>query len=303
MRFEDARLERAITEWRAAARAATRAMLDNYCFEERASDKRREAFEQYALTAGALEELLRAHSNYWSDFVRVDQDIPHTFASEFKPADLGALDPAQWIVRVESLLRPLNKFGITFDELNAAFIGNQTDFLDNFLRTWNNSNIRDWRPTFAVFYDEVADDCDIDEWPHRLRDRLGLAHYSGPDRTPIALMKYTAQDVADAAKASKSVCSFTVPTVFDSSPWPFFFPAPHELSAGRAMPLFEVDDDKHLLAEILHFRVEYKRAHITKLGQIQLPPNPYSVAGLRNHHLLALRLAADRYNFGQEIPE
>jgi len=38
MRFEDARLERAITEWRAAARAATRAMLDNYCFEERASD-------------------------------------------------------------------------------------------------------------------------------------------------------------------------------------------------------------------------------------------------------------------------
>ena len=184
MRFEDARLERAITEWRAAARAATRAMLDNYCFEERASDKRREAFEQYALTAGALEELLRAHSNYWSDFVRVDQDIPHTFASEFKPADLGALDPAQWIVRVESLLRPLNKFGITFDELNAAFIGNQTDFLDNFLRTWNNSNIRDWRPTFAVFYDEVADDCDIDEWPHRLRDRLGLAHYSGPDRTP-----------------------------------------------------------------------------------------------------------------------
>ncbi len=57
--------------------------------------------------------------------------------------------------------------------------------IDKFLLTWDGK--RDARPAFAAFRPELADDLAAADWPHRLRDRLGLAHYGAGDE-PVALM-------------------------------------------------------------------------------------------------------------------
>ena len=162
--------------------------------------------------------------------------------------------------------------------------------------------MRDWRPCFGAFKDEVRDDLERPDWPARLRDRLGLAHYdcaAGP--MPIALMEYSVGEVIAAATDFGALCAVTAPTVFDSGPWPHFFPAPRKLTCGRAMPLFEVGDDSEMLAELLHFRLSYKRQHIAKVDEITSAPAAYDLRSLRNHHLIALRMASDCYDFGEEI--
>ena len=174
--------------------------------------------------------------------------------------------------------------------------------VDKFLDTWNGSTLRDNRPAFAAFKDAVWDDLERPDWPRRLRDRLGLAHYdcaAGP--IPIALMEYSVADVNAAAAAFPGACAVTAPTVLDSKPWPFFFPAPPGLTCGRSMPLFEVADDADLLAEMLHFRLTYRRQHLVRLDEIRDPPPPYELKALRNHHLVALRIASGREDYGEEI--
>ena len=115
-------------------------------------------------------------------------------------------------------------------------------------------------------------------------------------------MEYSVREVI--AEASSQGCTqpFAAPTVLDCGPWPWFFPAPKELAYGRAMPLTPMGSDDQLLAEMLHFRLTYRRAHIVKLGLIRRPLGEPNLKELRNHHLLALQLASDRYDFGEEMP-
>jgi hypothetical protein len=164
--------------------------------------------------------------------------------------------------------------------------------------------MRDARPVFATLRSAVAEDLDSVEWPERLRDRLGLAHYdasAGPE--PIALMEYRVEEIIEAAKNARTACALTAPTFMDSGPWPYFFPAPTELDCGRAMALFEIGSDHDLVVELLHVRLTYRREHIAKLGEIRLPPAPLALPRLRNHHLTALRLASGRDEFGEEMSE
>jgi hypothetical protein len=303
MRFSDPRLQNALIQWRQITDVLKRSEADNIWFEQRVSTARQQAFEQDANGATAATELRNAHTDYWKTFVQVDEDVPHTFIAALGPADLGSIDETQKIVRIESLARPLLAHGITFEELKDAFDRNQTTVVEGFLRVWNGSTVRDWRPAFSAFKDEVSDDLAQADWPSRLRDRLGLAHYDCSDGPiPIALLEYSVAEVRMAATDFGVSSAFTAPTVFDSGPWPFFFPAPTELCCGRTMALYEVQDDKKLLAEILHFRIAYKREHLVRLDEIRKPPDPFDLRGLRNSHLYALHVAAGREDYGEEIP-
>jgi hypothetical protein len=141
---------------------------------------------------------------------------------------------------------------MTFDRLRQAIDQNEVHLVDSFLRSWD--YFRDWRPAFAAFRAEVLDDLAEPDWANRLRDRLGLAQYDCSDGSvPVALMEYTVGEAAAAAQAAGSACFATAPTVVDSKPWPYFFPAPAGLTCGRAMALFEVENGEGLLAELLHF--------------------------------------------------
>jgi len=305
VRFVDSDLQQALTEWRASVDATERSAADNIWFKQRVSSERRQAFENGALGARDADDLRKRHVDYWKEYVQVDTDIAHTFDISLAPADLGAIDQTQRIIRIEDLSRPLGKMAtpMSFGRLKKAVADNETALIDLFLRTWDQSTVRDWRPSFGAFKDEVIDDLAKPDWPARLRDRLGLAHYdcaAGP--IPIALMEYSVGEVVAAANAFGASCAVTAPTVFDSGPWPHFFPAPRNLTCGRAMPLFEVGDDNEMLAELLHFRLTYKREHITRLDEITVPPRPFDLKSLRNHHLVAVQLASNCYDYGEEIP-
>jgi hypothetical protein len=115
-------------------------------------------------------------------------------------------------------------------------------------------------------------------------------------------MEYQVQDVFETARIAGSTHAFTAPTFLDSRAGPHFFPAPRSLPYGRVMSLLPIANDDDLLAEMLHLRLTYRRDHIARLGIITRPPVPHDLKELRNHHLVALQLASDRYDFGEEIP-
>jgi len=300
MNFATPALAQALVQWRQAPAHVTRAEADNLVFETRVGAVRWAYFEDFAKDADGAETLRRRHIDYRREHVEVI-DVPHTFQRAFQPAELPQYDDHQNIARVESLNRPLQLIGWSFAELRRAFDEKNHAMLDKFLAQWNLSG--DERPSFGGFAAELADDIEADDWPCRLRDRLGLAHYAartGP--VPVALMIYPMRDVVAALEDPATACAFTVPTVLDSEPWPYFFPAPARLPYGRAMPLAPIPSEDLLLAEILHCRLRYRRDHLVKIGEIVTPLGDLDIRALRNHHLMALRLAADDETFGEEIP-
>ncbi len=68
------------------------------------------------------------------------------------------------------------------------------------------------------------------------------------------------------------------------------------------MSLAAIDSEDDLLAEMLHVRLTYRREHLIQVGAIRRPPALHDLKELRNHHLLALQIASDRDDFGEEIP-
>ena len=222
MRLSDGRLRAAIASLRAMADAETRSEIDNIWFEERVNASRQQAFEQEVGKVENWEELRRRHIDYHRSFVQVrDGLLPHTFAAGFVLRDLSRIDEKQKVMRIESIARPLSATSISLDRLETALAGDEHGIVDLFLRSWNASTMRDARPAFATLKSAVAEDLDKPDWPERLRDRLGLAHYtatSGPE--PIALMEYRVEELAEAARLAGGACSLTAPTALDSGPWP-----------------------------------------------------------------------------------
>lgn len=300
MDFSKPSLANALTEWRRLPTHIRRAEADNFVFEERVGAARQAFFEDYASGPNGAEALRRRHVAYWQEHVTVI-DEPHTFQRALQPAELTRSDEHQKIVRIEGLQRPLDQLGWTLVELRRAFDEKEHATLDKFCAAWD--TIRDARPSFGAFEAELSDEIAADDWPCRLRDRLGLAHYDargGP--IPVALMTYPVRDVLAALDDSTDACAFTVPTVLDSGPWPYFFPAPAKLDYGRAVSLSPVDSEDSLQAELLHCRLSYRRHHLVAIGQIVTPLDDLDIAGLRNHHLTALRLTPDNETFGEEMP-
>ena len=294
-------LASALTGWRGSSDVARRAEADNSLFEECIGGKRQAFFEDFAADAASAEGLRRRHVDYCKEHIEVSE-VPHTFQLDFEPAASDKLDEHQRIVRVECLSRPLQNYGIAYEKLRAAFDSGDHAYIHGFLSSWDIA--RDARPGFAAFKEQLAEELDAPDWPCRLRDRLGLAHYDargGP--IPIALMEYSVGEVLAALDDPGVACAITRPTVLDSRPWPWFFPAPAELCYGRTMSLAAIDDYDMLLAEILHCRLSYRRHHLVRLGEIRRPVVGLDLRTLRNDHLMALRLAADREAFGEEIPQ
>lgn len=120
-------------------------------------------------------------------------------------------------------------------------------------------------------------------------------------------MVYTVKEVKAAARAD--AVPITWPTVLDSRPWEYYFPAPQEIPYGRAMALRTDGGEESLQPELLHARIEYKRSHVRAMALIERPWGPAELRELRNHHLLKVRLALldeptahGRPEFGEDMP-
>ena len=135
--------------------------------------------------------------------------VPDAFLEINQSAWLDSLSDNQSLVRIEALAERADDGD-----------GDAARAVRTFFDAWNQG--RDARPAFAAFYDEVQEESDDPDWPHALRDRLGLGHYGGGAELPVALMRYSLADVflAQASRQLSAACA--LPTVLDGGMHEFF---------------------------------------------------------------------------------
>ncbi len=275
-------------------------------FEERLDRQRLDVFEGTLKGIGAgYSDLRHQLSDFVETYVEVDApDIPMTFGNQNRGASMATISPEQKLLRVEDITGHLTNAGLAFADLEGSLSSTDPEksaMLDDFFNKWNRA--RDNRPTFAAFKDQLLTEIGDPDWTHKLRDRLGLAHYDaagGP--LVVALMEYTVEEVLEeSARSSDIEHPFCIPTFLDFGPSGQFFPTPKELPAGAPMALFEILSDEDLIAEVLHPRLTYHRHHIAKIGEITSNVSPIDFGTMRNSHLAALQVAAVRDDFGMEL--
>ena len=233
--------------------------------------------------------------------------VPDAFLEINRSAWLNALSDNQSLVRIEALPQALASSVLdlrTLDDLlqrSDNGDGDADHAIRAFFDAWNLG--RDARPTFAAFYDEVKQEADDDDWPHALRDRLGLGHYGYASRAaplPVALMRYPLADVLSSQTSQQLAIACAVPTVLDGGMHEFFFSVPRQHPYGATVHLLP-DHADLLTAEIVHCRIDYSRDHLYRLGQITDPhqSNDGQLREARDLHLFALQEECDRQDFGE----
>ena len=291
------------------------AVADNCRFDERAGTERWNRFD--AVLSDRVEgrdiidwmDWTEAYESHLDRYCKVPSlSVPDAFLEINRHAWLDSLSENQSLVRIEALARPLRSSDLDlaslFDLLQRADDGdgNAVAAVRFFLDEWNQG--RDARPAFAAFYDEVQQEADDADWPHALRDRLGLGHYgfAGGAELPVALMRYSLEDVFSARASRELSAACSLPTVLDGGMHPFFFPVPKEHAYGATVHLLPGQAET-LTAEILHCRIEYQRTHLFRLGTIKRPHQltDDQLREARDAHLLALQVECSRDDFGETL--
>lgn len=285
-----------------ATDAKQAAIADNCRFDERTALERWQEFET-RLPNPAMPDWADwcevAKQNYEAKVTVSSITVPDSFLPVNQQAWLEGIVTNRTVVRLEDLRRWLTKEALSFDTLQQLMGSKDTDDqarLNQHLENWNLA--RDARPAFAAFYDEVQNEADDADWQHQLRDRLGLGHYD--EKIPVALMRYSLEDVVAAAKSRSIPNAFALPTALDGGMHEFFFPVPEKQPFGATLHLVPNQADT-LTAEILHYRIDYKREHLIKIAWISRP-HPVQDKRLREArdlHLLALQEATARPDFGE----
>ena len=285
---------------------------DNCRFDERASDQRWQRFDATLSDLVTDERVVD-----WQDWAEANQlhldrycnvpslSVPDAFLDINNDAWLDGIAANQSVVRIEALKRPLDASTLSLEELEDLLRradGGDADAdgaVRLFFENWNLR--RDARPIFVAFYDEIKEEADADDWPHALRDRLGLGHYGYADGVPlpVALMRYSLEHVLSSAAGP---VAFALPTVLDGGMHEFFFPVPREHPYGATLHLLS-DRADMLTAEIVHCRIDYAREHLWRLGWIRRaqPLHGDPLREARDLHLLALQVACDREDFGESF--
>ena len=287
------------------------AVADNCRFDERAGDGRWQRFEDL------LSELVAGRGTVrwqdWTDAGRLHLErycnvpstrVPDAFLDINRSAWLDGLSENQTLVRIEALDRPLKNDDLDLDSLDNLLQradrgdGDAARVVQFFFDAWNQR--RDARPAFAAFYDEVQQESEDDDWPHALRDRLGLGDYGDAGGVPVALMRYSLADVYSAQARQQLSSACALPTVLDGGMHRFFFPVPREHPYGATVHLLPGRADT-LTAEIVHCRIDYRREHLYRLGTITRPHglDDGQLREARDLHLLALQEACGRQDFGE----
>ena len=300
-----------LTRTSRSANAVEAAVADNCRFDERAGEERWQAFEAMLPSSPGDQKIewgdwADTYQRHLDASVFVQQpSVPDAFLPANREARLDGLSENQWLVRIEGIDQALSDSTLGLDELARLLERDDADSahaVRSFIETWNHT--RDARPAFAAFADEVEAELDDDDWPHALRNRLGLGHYGEPGDTPqpIALMRYPLADVYAAAAGQPIANAVSLPTVLDDGMHKLFFPVPREHPYGATVHLVPELADT-LTAEVLHCRMDYERRHICRLGEITRPAqlDDQQLREARDLHLYALREACGRDDFGEPL--
>lgn len=290
---------------------------DNCRFDERLTSVRWVRFEAEAARNESGELAV------WADWMEMEEryrqrevevsrlSVPATFLPGNESAWLQGLAEQQTVIRLESLAWPLKLSRCSLDQLQAWWgqrlqTGESGELaraaLGQFLDVWNAQ--RDHRPVFGTFVDAVQDAADDADWPHRLRDALGLGHYgraSGEDGPVVVMqMRYPLSEALKAARGRKWAAAVALPTPLDGGMNEFFYPSPIGHPYGATLHLAPGCADQ-LAPEILHASFDYQVKHIHAIGVIQRPHAMHgaALASARDQHLGAVREVSERPAFGE----
>lgn len=314
------------------AGAAMRCAAANFRWEQAVSDARANEYNSDVGDVSKHEDWKAGHKGYVDSYVHVARDLPRgaeTFMAVNGQAHLIEQQDNAILLRLESIdhlfEHPLvseiaNNFWLRFfnypkdlrkDKLSDDIEALRTDFVEQ----WNKLRIQA-RPMFATFLNNFEggnlDKLVKSDWPHILRDRLGLTHWpsTAGKPLPVALMCYTLDEVRQArAMASKkgAVASFARPTVLDGEMSAAFIPAPllpGGKSYGHTLDLSCTGVPDAFNPELLTFPIEYQPRHIKALGFISRPhalQQDEDILAARNRHVQGLQGMPDCGNFGEVL--
>lgn len=318
----------------ATAGPVKRCVMANFRWESAVSDERAEG---YCDDVGAVinhRDWQSEHKSYLANAIHVPKDLPRCAESFMANNSLALLNENldnTILVRLEALdglfnhpllAKAANDFWQRFfrsqKDLRKTKLTDSDEALRNdFIHQWNAHRIQA-RPLFATFLNALGGDVNAlikQDWPHLLRDNLGLTHFprEADKPLPVALLCYSVDEVRNArllAGKKGAVASFSRPTVLDAEFSAAFIPAPLRPggeSYGYTLDLANsaIPDADTLMPELLTFPLEYKPEHIKALGFISRPhalDNDGAYLPARNRHVQGLRTLPNCETYGEVLP-
>lgn len=291
---------------RASRSAVDRALGDNFLFEERVSDARRDDFEATDPALASLGMIQAAHFRIRVQGAR----RAHVLATFQSINDLALhmpdIEPNQKLVRLECIDDILNRTGQNFVDLENALLSSPRDntLIAQVADQWK--SFPGARPAFVAFKSELAGDLAENDWLTRLRNRLGLGHHcpASGERKAFALMEYLVKDVLDEwsrVSPRGALRAFAFPTVLEAPGSPYFFPAPNEAGSNFTVDLTEGAAARPSIRELLHVRITYRPQHLVRVGELVGPLPEIMLAAKRDAHLDELRRISGRADFGAHM--
>ena len=160
---------------------------------------------------------------------------------------------------------------------------------------------KDGRPSFVAFGAEFPRLEGRADWAQHICERCGLAHFFADIPVTLALFRYKVQEVLDARlDAESSATVFAVPTVIDQPMSNVYFTAPRAMASGHAVGLAPEADCRHLAAELIHARMDYRSEHWAAVDTLE--KSSLSVADIELHrqtHLNCIRLSSGNADYGR----
>lgn len=313
---------------------AARCEAANFRWESAISDLRAAEYNAYVNGIGTHKDWRAEHKGYVSNFVQVAKDMPRSaecFMALNAQAHLNEQLDNTYLIRLESFgylaSQPLiadlaEAFWLRFfnsqKDLRKPTLNDTDEALRiEFVAQWNSSRAQA-RPLFAAFLNDFGGNLESlcrQDWPHLLRDRLGLAHWpsTAGKPLPVALMCYTVEEVREArlmASKKGAVASLSRPTVLDAEMYAAFIPAPFTpggASYGHTLDLTDPAPSEiptEFTPELLTFPLDYQPRHIKALGFITRAHALFDDAATlaaRNRHVQGLQTLPGCAGFGEVL--
>jgi hypothetical protein len=310
---------------------AIRCAAANFRWEHAVLDVRASEYNAYVGEVDTYKDWKAEHKGYVGSFVQVPKDVPRcpeSFMVVSRRAHLREQLDNTYLLRLESVgglfTNPLvaglasafwDRFFRSQKDLRKTKLSDADEGIRSaFVSQWNAQRTQA-RPLFATFLNEFGGSLEqlagLD-WPHILRDRLGLTHLPSAvgKAIPVAMMCYTVNEVRQArALATKrgAVASFARPTVLDSEMSAAFVPGPPptgDESYGYTLDLGNAQVPDSFTPELLTFPIDYKPTHIKALGFISRPhlvETDELVLAARNRHVQGLQRSPAWASFGEVL--
>ena len=305
----------------------------NLCMEERIGPARQATYESRMDAPQAWDDWRGNHDRYVKEEVRRRHPLSAAFTGG-EPSLRPGIEPNQYLYRVERIDGLLERYATAGGPVGAGQIDGWISARDSGppdestvssfqdlgrlvsgdppsaevaalqeLTDFFNDERRDGRPSFVVFEAEFPRLEKCSDWAEHLCERCGLAHFFTDGPVTLALFRYRVQEVLDArsdAEKGANVTVFAVPTVIDQPMSDVYFTAPKAMPWGHAVGLEPEPDCRHLAAELIHARMDYRQDHWVAVDTMERNSlSAEDVARLREAHLDCIRRSPGNADYGR----